>query len=420
MESKIYSLADFGVTKKEGVLKNGLKVVFIEKPFAPIYTKIAMRAGSVFDPAGKEGLAHFTEHILVSGSETLSKEEFAGIIESVGGYKNATTYREYMSVQCEVAIPEHLSNVKEYFTHTFSSFYTNEKLLQKEKGVISSEIQRSLSNPEQETMTYIRSIFGNNTSWGTRALGTIESISKFTIEDVQNFFNTYCTVENMVLVVAGGCTWEDIENAFSDIVFLHGEKHELPGVPQIIPPQKIIHTQDIPQSKIFFGFLAPEVGTRDSAILQFVYMYNHNGFTSRFYKKIRNEKGLAYALSFFNWNFNTLRYVGTSVGVPTDKVEETIKAIQECYVELLEEGISQKEIDDKVATMWFSAKRIMQSVDNFIEAFTYDALFPEKNTLVGSYPDIFNYQKTFTEKEVKEVIQKYIKLDSVYLIISGR
>lgn len=417
---KTYSLADFGVTKKEGILKNGLRVVFIEKPFAPIYAKVAMRAGSVFDPVGKEGLAHFTEHILVSGSETLLKEEFSGIIESIGGYKNATTYREYMSVQCEVAIREQLPNIKEYFTQAFTSFYTNEKLLQKEKGVISSEIQRAVSNPDQEAIAYTRKIFGNNTPWETRALGTIESISAFTIEDVQNFFTTYCVVENMVLVVVGGCTWEDIEHTFGDIAFAHGIKHEIPQAPAIIESQKITYTQDIPQSKIFFGFLGPKVGTREYLLLNFAIHFAHHGFTSRFYKKIRTELGLAYALSSTGWELDTLQYTGTNVGVPTEKVDETIEALKRCYTELVEEGISQKDIDDKIDTMWFSAKRTMQTTEDFINTFTYAELFPEKNTLFGSYPDIYNYRKTFTSVEIKEVLQKYINLDKVYLVVSGR
>jgi predicted Zn-dependent peptidase len=418
---KTYSLADFGVTKKEGILKNGLKVVFIEKPFAPIYAKIAMRAGAIFDPVGKSGLAHFTEHCIVGGSATHSKEELAGIIESIGGYKNATTYREYMTVQCEVAIPEHLSNVKEYFTQSLTNIYLTEKLLEKEKGVISSEIQKSQSDTDRKSAEYVREIFANGTKWGTKVLGTVETISKFTIADIEQFFTTHCVVENMLLVVAGGCTFEDIENIFGDIAFLHGEKHELPGPATPIDPQKITYIEDVPQTKIFFGFLGPEVGTREYFLLNFAVNFAHHGFTSRFYKKIRNEKGLAYAISSMGWSFDTLQYLGTSVGVPTDKVEETITAIKECYTELIEEGISQKEIDDKINTMWFSAKRTMQTAGDFVDTFTYDELFPEKDKeAIGDYPNIYNYRKTFTTAEIKEVLQKYIQLDKVYMVVSGR
>lgn len=89
---EIKTLAEFGVTKHEKVLDNGLQTIFIEKPFSPIYAKIVIGAGSVFNPSDN-GLAHMAEHLL-AGSKKTSKEEFHRIIESIGGFKNMFTSRE--------------------------------------------------------------------------------------------------------------------------------------------------------------------------------------------------------------------------------------------------------------------------------------------------------------------------------------
>lgn len=418
---KHYSLEDFGVKRHEGVLKNGLKVVFIEKPFAPIFSEIIIRAGGIFDPIDRLGLAHFTEHIIASGSESLSKEAFSGIMESIGGYWNAFTGEEYMAVQCEVAVRDHLPKVSEYFTHALTNVYITETSLAKEKTIIISEIERARSNPKYDAHWYISKQFANGTHWNSPILGTIESVSAITVEDVQNFFSTYCCVENMVLVIAGGCTWEEVQQTFGTISFNHGTLASLPADPDIISPDTLItFEQDVPETSISIGFLAPKTNTRESELLGFVLRFAHEGITSRFYKKIRNERALAYQVSRSVVSFNTLQYTGTSVGVPTSKVPEAIEAILECYKELVEEGITQKQIDDKVDTLWFSAHRTLQESSAWVDIVDYAALYPKETPLYGSYPDIYNYRKTYTAEEVHNVLKKYITLDNYYLTLNGK
>lgn len=416
-----YSLSDFGATRYETVLKNGLKVVFIEKEHAPIFAKMMMRAGSIFDPIGKEGLAHLTEHLIASGSKTHTKEEFSGIIESIGGYWNAITTEEFMSVDCEVSVPEHLTNMREYFNQALSHIHVTEEILEKEKGIIFSEIDRARSRTEYESDIYISSVFANGTVWGRPTLGTRDSVTSVTVKDVEDFFTTYCNVENMALVISGGCTLQDIQDVFSDIQFIHGQKHELPDDPEVLSPgTKVTHHQDIPQTNVILGFLAPVIGTREEALINFALRYAHDGVTSRFYKKIRNERSLAYAISNASITFNKLGYIGTGVGVPTDKVDQAIEAILECYKELIEEGIAQVDIDNKIDTMWFSSKRSYQRSSDLVSTMAYTTLYPEEDPLYGPFPDVYNYRKTYTSAEISAALKKYITLDSYYLVLNGK
>lgn len=419
--SKPYSLSDFGATRHETVLKNGLKVVFIEKPHAPIFAKMMIRAGSIFDPIGKEGLAHLTEHLIVSASKTHTKEEFSGIIESIGGYWNATTHEEYMTIDCEVATNDHLPNMREYFNQALTHIHVTLDSLEKEKSIVISEIERARSRSEYESDVYISSVFANGTQWGRPTLGSRESVATISLADVEQFFATHCTVENMALVISGGCTLEDIQQAFEGIEFIHGTQRELPKDPAVLAPgTKVTHHQDIPQTNVILGFVAPETNTREDALINFALRYAHDGVTSRFYKKIRNERGIAYAISNASITFNKLAYIGTGVGVPTDKVEQAIEAVLECYKELLEEGISQAQIDTKIDTMWFSAKRSYQRSSDLVSTMTYSTLYPEEHPLHGPFPDVYNYRRTYTAEEITAVLRKYITLDRYYLVLNGK
>jgi len=58
-------------------LSNGLKLLVLEKNFAPtISFSLAFRAGSVDCPPGKTGLAHLFEHMAFKGTETVNTRDY--------------------------------------------------------------------------------------------------------------------------------------------------------------------------------------------------------------------------------------------------------------------------------------------------------------------------------------------------------
>jgi zinc protease len=77
-------------------LDNGLQVVVIPDRRAPVVTHMVWyRVGSADEPQGKAGIAHFLEHLLFKGTETLEPGEFSRIVRRHGGHDNAFTSRDY-------------------------------------------------------------------------------------------------------------------------------------------------------------------------------------------------------------------------------------------------------------------------------------------------------------------------------------
>lgn len=418
---RTYSIEEFGVKKHETILSNGLKVVFIEKPFAPIYAKIEMGAGSIFNPSDN-GLAHFTEHIIASASEKYPRKDLmACIINPIGGATNARTALTWMSVECEVALSSHLPKMKEYFSEVLGGIYMTPALFEKEQKVISTEITGKTSEPNYLGSRHIRNVITHGTVWAHSNLGTLESVKSLNQKEVRDFFETYCVVENMVLIVSGGCTLSDIEKTFESIQFLSGgKKTVLPVDPNpLAKNQRTFYEKDIDQTNISVLFDCPKLGTRESIILGFIVKYSHSGLDSRFYKKIRNEKGLAYSLGDVSINFNTMRYIGTYLSVSSDNVDAAISATIESYKELGFQGMSGKEIRDRIDRLYFGDKRNLQRSTDWVTAFD-DCLYDNDTLLVKDYPDIYNFYQTITPEEVGSVLRKYLSLDNFHLLVHGR
>jgi predicted Zn-dependent peptidase len=62
---------------KEHTLKNGMKVLILERHNAPtVACYIYFRVGSVHEPAGQSGIAHLLEHLLFKGSQTIGTTNY--------------------------------------------------------------------------------------------------------------------------------------------------------------------------------------------------------------------------------------------------------------------------------------------------------------------------------------------------------
>jgi len=62
---------------KEYTLDNGLKVLLLERHFAPVVSLyIRFKAGAVEEPGGETGTAHLLEHMLFKGTETLGTRDY--------------------------------------------------------------------------------------------------------------------------------------------------------------------------------------------------------------------------------------------------------------------------------------------------------------------------------------------------------
>src|SRR5438093_4964153 len=81
------------------VLPNGIVLLVAERPAVPIVAvRILMRAGAVYDPSDKAGLANLTGAVLTRGTAKRTGPEIDSGIEFVGGRVEAGAGRDTLSV----------------------------------------------------------------------------------------------------------------------------------------------------------------------------------------------------------------------------------------------------------------------------------------------------------------------------------
>ena len=81
---------------KEHLLDNGLRLLVLERPGdSRVVCKIFTDMGALNETPGQYGAAHFLEHLMFKGTETIGPGEFSEIVARNGGTDNAFTSWDY-------------------------------------------------------------------------------------------------------------------------------------------------------------------------------------------------------------------------------------------------------------------------------------------------------------------------------------
>lgn len=185
-------------------LDNGMEVVVVEDHRVPVVQHMVWyRAGSADEPIGQSGVAHFLEHLLFKGTDTLAPGELSATVAANGGRDNAFTSYDYTAYYQRVA-----SDRLELMMRMESDRMVNLRLSEKE---IVTEREVILEERNQRTDNNPRALFGEqlnaaqylNHRYGQPVIGWRHEMEALDIDDALSFYGTFYAPNNAILVVSG-------------------------------------------------------------------------------------------------------------------------------------------------------------------------------------------------------------------------
>ncbi|SPH24789.1 putative zinc protease [Defluviimonas aquaemixtae] len=185
-------------------LDNGLEVVVIEDHRAPVVVQMVWyRAGAADERRGVSGVAHFLEHLMFKGTETLAPGEFSKTVTANGGSDNAFTSWDYTAYFQRIAA-DRLELVMRMEADRMQGLILSEDDWKTEREVIIEERnQRVDSDPGSIFFEQRRAAQYLNHPYGTPIIGWRHEMENLTRQDALDWYQSYYAPNGAVLVVAG-------------------------------------------------------------------------------------------------------------------------------------------------------------------------------------------------------------------------
>ncbi len=192
-------------------LANGQRVVIIPKEGETV-VKTYVSTGSMNEPDKLRGISHYIEHNLFNGSRDLQAGEFFETVNKMGADTNASTgfAETNYYISSNLLNEDDLEKKIKIHASMLESPRFAIEMLEKEKGIVNSEINMILGYPENiianET---IRNLYNIQSTSKDLIGGATQNITNLTREDVIDYYNNNYYPANMVTVITGEVSPED-------------------------------------------------------------------------------------------------------------------------------------------------------------------------------------------------------------------
>jgi zinc protease len=252
-------------------LDNGLRVVIIHDPLAPVATvQENYLVGGNETPAGFPGTAHAQEHMAFRGCTGLTADQIGAIYAQIGGYQNAET-RQHSTQYFVTAPSQDLDVALQVDASCMADVEDSQAQWEQERGAIEQEVARDLSNPTYAFITRLNHDLFRGTPYEFDPLGTKESFDKTTGEMLKDFYTKWYAPNNAILVITGdvdpAATLEKIKQYYGKI-----GRHAVPAKPPInlqsVAPDSFTLDSNLPYLLTFVSFRFPGTDSPDFAACQ--------------------------------------------------------------------------------------------------------------------------------------------------------
>lgn len=216
-------------------LENGLRALLIQDISAPkAAAALAVNVGHFDDPADREGLAHYLEHMLFLGTKPYPQVgEFQRFISQHGGTNNAWTGTEHTCFFFDIA-PKLMEQALDRFSQFFTSPLFNPEALDKERQAVDSEYQMKLNDDTRRLYQVHKEVVNPAHPFAKFSVGNIDTLGDregCSIRDeIVQFYQQCYSADLMTLTILAPADLDELESWVKQRFSLIDNKHLAPKV----------------------------------------------------------------------------------------------------------------------------------------------------------------------------------------------
>jgi zinc protease len=309
-------------------LPNGLTVLVMKDERFPLASvRLYVRAGSAYEKPSEAGVSHVLEHMVFKGTEKRGPGEIAEAVESVGGSLNAATSFDYTVYFVDVPA-EHWKLGFDVVEDMAFHQTIDAQELETEKQVVLSELERGEDSPSRRLFKTMQELVWPDTSYAWPIIGTRETVSALTRQDLIDYVNRLYQPQSMLLVAVGDI---DPAEAMREAEALFGDQVNDHAIEPVMPfpePGKgdgpNVRIERGPWNKLYIGVAFPTAGRQSAKAVGLDVLAHLVGGdqTSLLYRTLKYERQLVDEISAYSMTLGRGGAFVVSAILDADRLEE--------------------------------------------------------------------------------------------------
>jgi predicted Zn-dependent peptidase len=259
-----------------------------------IAVRLYLKGGSANLSPETSGIESFMATAATRGTEEYSRDEFAARSAATGTAIGANANPDYTVITLQ-AVSEHWDEAWNLFSQAtlHPTFPAEEVELVRDQIV--NQLKGRLDNPDAYLALLANQQFYAGHPYEVDPLGTVESVEALEPEELGSWHARRMTKENLLLVVVGNVSREDIERkveaSFGALPATGGASNPVPPT-QPSDPRVDVTERELPTNYIRGQFASPDPGHPDFPAMQVA----TDILSDRFFEEVRTKRNLSYAV----------------------------------------------------------------------------------------------------------------------------
>jgi predicted Zn-dependent peptidase len=403
-------------------LSNGVRIVLVPmESVSSTSVGVYVACGSRYETEDISGVSHFLEHMVFKGTKKYPSFDDVHVVERIGGIQNAYTSTDVTKYYAKV-----LANDWEKTLDVTSQLALEPLLPDREFDVERKVIFEEMAMYEDDLPSKSDEVFHNlmygDNSLGRRIIGSQETLSRVTRDVMEKYMKEKYKSGDIVVVISG-----KIENTKEVIKAVKDRFEALPkaanGGFEIVTHSQdksrvnVVTKPKAEQANLVVGFPTCDRFSEDKYALQVFNLLMGVGFTSRLFKKIREEKGLCYSIRSGLSTYHELGDWSIWAGLDTKRVDEALSSILDELKKVLMQGVSQEEL--RVAKKRHASGTAfqMESPDAVGEFYGKRVVYGLPMMTIDEYLEKI---ESVTLSDIERITKKYFLSDKLNLVVVGK
>ncbi|MEZ2275542.1 MAG: M16 family metallopeptidase [Microcoleus sp.] len=332
-------------------LNNGLTVIHQHLKATPVVAlDVWVKAGATLEPDSWSGMAHFLEHMIFKGTDSIAPVEFDQIIENRGGVTNAATSHDYAHFYVTAAA-SYLAETTQPLAELLLRASIPDSEFDRERDVVLEEIRQAQDDPDWLGFQAMMETVYQCHPYRRSVLGTEELLMSLTPHEMRCFHRSHYQPENMTVVIVGGVEEAQAMDLTSQAFGEFSDRWECPKlVAEAEPPLVEMRRQELylprlEQARLMMAWTGPGVAQLESACgLDLLSVLLADGRSSRLVRELREELQLVQAIeSSFSLQRESSLFTISAV-LAAEDVERVESVICDRLWQLQSELVSEVEL----------------------------------------------------------------------------
>ncbi len=330
----------------------GVKIplIFEQEKRLPIVSMqlVFKGTGTITDTPKSAGLAKLSSKMMNEGTLSLGSNSFATALDSKAIQLSS-------SVGTETFVIEY-GSLKDQFeegSKLFSSLLKEPNITKKALDKVKTDLIGTLSAKENDfdyvADNNLKSLLFEGTPLALPDLGTVESVKKIKLKEVEEFLTQHLVLSNLIIVMGGDLSLDEAKKKAVELALNLeiGKSASIKNYEASALKKEKIIKRETQQAYLYFG--SPyhlHVNDKENYKARVAtYILGTGGFGSRLMEEVRVKKGLAYSAYARVSIGKSSSYMSGYLQTKLESLDDAKGTVKTVFEQFVHKGVTQDELD---------------------------------------------------------------------------